>query len=57
MPSLSVYITDELYAKLLASRERPRALVRRLIEEYFAKAETQEVFEILTIKFWAPNPN
>ena len=52
MPSLSVYITDELYAKLLASRERPSALVRRLIEEYLAKAETQEVFETLTIKFW-----
>jgi len=52
MPSVSIYIKDELYAKLLASKERPSALVTRLIEEYLAKVETQEVFEILTIKFW-----
>jgi hypothetical protein len=52
MPSLSLYITDDLYAKLLASGESPSALVRRLIEEYFAKVETQEVFEILKIPLW-----
>ena len=52
MPSISVYIPDNLYAKLLASKEKPSALVRRLIKEYLAKLGTPEVFETLTIKFW-----
>jgi len=49
MPSISVYVPDKLYAKLLASQEKPSA---RLIEEHLAKLGTPEVFEILTIKFW-----
>jgi predicted CopG family antitoxin len=52
MPSLSVYIEDEVYSKLLASKESPSALVKRLLEEYFAKVESHEVFEILAVKFW-----
>jgi hypothetical protein len=48
----AVYVPDKLYAKLLASQEKPSALVRRLIEEHLAKLGTPEVFEILTIEFW-----
>jgi hypothetical protein len=52
MPTVSVYVPDELYAKLLASKERPSALVGRLIKEYLAKLGTPEAFETLTIKLW-----
>jgi len=59
MPSLSIYIKNDVYAKLLASRESPSVLVKRLLEEYFAKAETPARFQILKIKFgdWASTPD
>lgn len=52
MPSLSIYINDEIYAKLLACGEKPSALVTRLIVEYLAKVKKLEVYETLTMKFW-----